>query len=291
MPLLREGFEVHATSRAGNASMYPGIFWHHADLLNHQQIRALCETVRATHLLHLAWIATPGEFWNSEDNFDWVASGLDLVRQFYAAGGIFALGVGSCAEYSNAERTCNELLTPTGSSTVYGKCKVAMSEVFAAAGQSANKGAAWARVFQPYGPGEPRGRLIPSVIRSGIAGRKLDCTDGMQIRDFVFVEDVANALVRILAGNFPGPFNIGTGHGRSLREIISMICDKFGNHDFVRLGARTTLHEEPERVVADVSRMQTITGWQPVTDIEGGINSAIKYWREAETLHPEPHAD
>src|SRR5262245_30191344 len=79
------GYEVHAL--ASRAS---------CDLLDAGAIDALLERVRPTHLLHLAWIAEPGVFWTSRDNLAWLEAGVHLARRFFDAGGVRAVGSGSC---------------------------------------------------------------------------------------------------------------------------------------------------------------------------------------------------
>ncbi len=55
--------------------------------------------VQPTHLLHFAWIATPGVYWDSAENFRWVSAGERLLRSFRAHGGRRVVMAGSCAEY------------------------------------------------------------------------------------------------------------------------------------------------------------------------------------------------
>ena len=79
--------EVHATARRAPADRARGVIWHEADLLDASSRHTLIEQVRPTHLLHAAWMATPGLFWTSLDNVDWVAATALLAREFHRAGG------------------------------------------------------------------------------------------------------------------------------------------------------------------------------------------------------------
>src|SRR5439155_6654344 len=135
-------------------------------------VRALLAAVRPTHLLHLAWIATPGVYWTSPENHRWVEASLHLLRCFAAGGGRRAVLTGTCAEYDwSAAGVCHETQTPLRPTTVYGVCKDELrrraEEVCRAAGVSL----AWARLFFLYGPGEHPARLFPGVVQALRAGR------------------------------------------------------------------------------------------------------------------------
>src|SRR2546423_12456729 len=82
-PLQRLGFEVHAVSSqplsdAGSAE----VRWHRANLFQVREMQAVMESARPTHLLHFAWYAEPGRFWNSPINFDWLNATLSLLKAF-----------------------------------------------------------------------------------------------------------------------------------------------------------------------------------------------------------------
>jgi len=254
--------------------------WHRADLTDPQAAVAVMEDVRPSHWLHLAWIATPGRFWTSPDNLRWLGAGVLMAEAFYRCGGRYALGVGTCAEYGGDRSRCVEDETPIVADTVYGRAKVAMAAALAAAAQAAalegrQAAAGWARIFFPYGPGEPPGRLIPAVVEAVLAGQIVETTHGRQVRDFVFVEDVAEALVRLLAVEAEGAVNVGSGDPVALRDVIGTITEIAGGADLVRFGARQAPAHEPASLVASVDRLQALTGWQPRTGLREGLERSI----------------
>ena len=55
--------------------------------------------LRPSHLLHFAWYVTPGKFWTSPENIDWLQASLDLVTSFLDCGGERSVIAGTCAEY------------------------------------------------------------------------------------------------------------------------------------------------------------------------------------------------
>src|SRR5207249_536052 len=99
--------------------------WHAADLREPAEARRLVVAVRPSHLLHLAWEATPRVYSGSPENLRWLAAGAAMLAAFGEAGGARFVGAGSSAEYEPGEMPCAEDATPIRPATVYGKCKAA----------------------------------------------------------------------------------------------------------------------------------------------------------------------
>ncbi len=279
--LAADGVPVVATASPG-ATPGPaaGVEWRQADLTDPAACVALVEGLRPARWLHLAWIATPGKFWSSPDNLRWLAAGALMAEAFFRSGGRYALGVGTCAEYGGADRaSCIEDVTPVAADTVYGRAKVAMGAALAAAAQAHGGRAGWARVFFPYGPGEPPGRLVPSVIQAVLAGAPVETSHGRQVRDFIHVADVAEALLRLLAAEAEGAVNVGSGRDTSLRQVIETITEIAGGAELIRFGAREAPAHEPPALVASVDRLQAATGWRPQWALRDGLEDAIADWR------------
>lgn len=179
-------------------------------------LKEFVEYTRADTLLHTAWDVGPG-YQNSVNNLAWAAKSLELVKEFYATGGKRVVTVGSCFEYDFTYRIENYPLhenyigqkSPT---TVYGTSKLSMYNMIRKYAESKNLNYAHARVFYLFGPHEASNRLVPSITRSLLEKGTADCSHGAQIRDFMYVEDVADAIVTLTT--FPstnGLFNIGSG--------------------------------------------------------------------------------
>jgi nucleoside-diphosphate-sugar epimerase len=307
-PLLARGYEVHAVSR----SLEPGVaramgepremdgareagqpqeaaetpesvVWHQADLLDGQQVTALLDAVRPTHLLHLAWVVTPGAFWTSPLNWPWVDASLKLLAAFGAVGGQRAVMVGSCAEYAPSDAPCVEAQTPLAPTTVYSACKAALGVMLPTfAQQYGVPSAAWARVFYLYGPGEQPERLVPSVIRALLRNEAMPCSHGEQVRDFLYSEDAADALVALLDSPVTGAVNVASGRPIALRAFLSTIGTLTGREHLLHFGARPTRPDEPAALIADVSRLAHEVGWAPRMSLEDGMARMIAWWRREE---------
>ena len=275
--LVRQGSCVHAVSRFKTGMSDEGVVWHALDLNSREAVRALMARLRPTHLLHLAWITTPELYRFAPENLDWLEASLALIRAFGEHGGRRLVGVGSSMEYDASDEPCSEDKTPIRPVTPYGRCKSALWMAAEACAQRYGFSAAWGRVFMPYGPGDPLQRLIPSLIAAFSAGRQINVTDGRQLRDFIYAPDVAALLVGLLESqDAAGAFNVGTGRGVTVRQVIELVADRYNARDLLCWGARVKREDEPLSLVADMSKVQRVLHWSASTTIEDGLERLMQ---------------
>lgn len=274
--LAREDCEIHAVNRAGRGEPIVGVIWHAADLRDAAQALALIGKIRPTYVLHGAWIATPGLYSHSPENFRWLQSTMALAEAFGAHGGARFVGIGSSAEYRPDDRPCIEDETPIQPATIYGKCKAAAWLAVQAAAQQHGFSAAWGRLFLPYGPGDPPQRLIPSVLGALREGKPVPTTHGRQQRDFIYAPDAADLLVRLLLSEEAGAFNIGTGRGTTVGSVVEHLAARCDRPDLPQFGAIALAPGEPAVLVADMSKVQRRLSWSPATDVQSGLAEVMR---------------
>ncbi len=278
-PLTTLGFEVHAVS-SRNADGDPAATWHHVDLLDASLIPALVRDVRPTHLLHMAWDATPGKYWTSIDNLRWVASSLALFHAFADCGGKRIVAAGTCAEYEWRGGICREEETPLVPATPYGIYKHSLRLMLDIFCKQAGLSGAWGRIFSLYGPGEYPQRLVAYAVRSLLAGGEMKCGNANLIRDYSHSADIAGAFVALLESDLAGAVNIGSGHGVRLGDILLKIGDLLDADKHINLNARPPdAAGEPETLIANTERLAS-TGWKPKFDLDSGLADTIAWWRQ-----------
>jgi UDP-glucose-4-epimerase GalE len=119
---------------------------------------------------------------------------------------------------------------------------------------------------------EPETHLIPLILRAVLSGRPVtvfgedyDTPDGTCIRDYIHVEDLAEAhilaLEYLLAGGSSDQFNVGTGSGHSVMEVIRAVEEVTGQKVPYILGTRRA--GDPSRLVASSDKLRATLGWQP----------------------------
>jgi nucleoside-diphosphate-sugar epimerase len=278
--------DLHALSRRDGDSG-PTIRWHVGDLLEPGTGADLIESVRPSHLVHLAWTSQPGEFWDSPENAQWVARSQELLEAFAAAGGERALVSGSCAEYDwSGDGTLRESATPLKPATPYGEAKLQLSEFAAGLATRTAVSVVWARLFFLFGPGEHPDRLVASVARRVVSGEPAPAPAGTQARDYLYVEDAGGALASLLASSITGPVNVASGTAIKVSELLEDVAAEGGHPDALRLGAVPTRAGEPPRLTADVGRLTSEVGWRGRTPHGEAIRRTVAWWREGLGANP-----
>jgi nucleoside-diphosphate-sugar epimerase len=277
-PLLAANHEVHAVTTREEPGDGDGVAWHRADLLSSADVVA---EVAPELLLHLAWYVEPGRFWTAPENVRWVEASLALLRAFAGSGGRRAVVAGTCAEYdwSAAGERCSEQVTPLRPATLYGAAKHALHGVAARYAEQAGFELAWGRIFFVYGPGEPDGRLIPSVGRALLAGEPVPTTAGHQVRDFMHVQDLAAAFAALAESGVTGAVNVASGDPVAVREVVDRLAELAGRPDLPRPGALPDREGDPPRLVADVSRLRDEVGFAPRIGLLEGLAGTLEWLR------------
>jgi nucleoside-diphosphate-sugar epimerase len=281
--LVARGHEVVAvSSHAVEGEDRPGVRWVRCDLLAPGAAASLARAVQAPQLLHLAWYAEHGAFWASARNLDWVSDSLGLLRAFGEAGGRRAVLAGSCAEYAwGIDGPCAEATTPLAPQTLYGAAKHGLGVVADAYARQTGLSLARGRIFFCFGPGEPPGRLVPSVTRALLDGEEAPVTHGEQIRDFMAVEEVGDAFAALLDSDAEGAVNVASGEATRLRDLVAMVGRVCGRPELIRYGALPQRAADPPEIVADVGRLRTEVGWRPRESLDAGVARAVAWWSDA----------
>jgi nucleoside-diphosphate-sugar epimerase len=188
---------------------------------------------------------------------------------------------GTCAEYDWKYGYCSEFITPSNPDTPYGICKKALQEIVNSYSETTSLSSAWGRIFFTYGAYEYPNRLVPSVILSLLKGEPARCSHGNQIRDFLYVQDVADAFVALLESEVTGAVNIGSGQAIAIKDVVYKIADLIGRSDLVHLGAIPSAPKETPLLVADVTRLSNEVGWLPKFSLEIGLKQAIIWWNSS----------
>lgn len=187
---------------------------------------------------------------------------------------------------------------PTVPVNPYGETKLVGEWLVSAAARAQDLRAASLRYFNVVGAGSPHLgdvfalNLVPMVFEKVVAGESplifgddYATPDGTCVRDFIDVSDLADAHVRVFdylgGAQSPGHevFNIGTGRGYSVREVISSVARVVGRPvDPVVADRRPG---DPASVVADPRRLQTTTGWAARRGLDEMVESAWEAFASA----------
>jgi nucleoside-diphosphate-sugar epimerase len=240
-------------------------------------------TWRPDAAIHLAWVADPPSYLTSPENLRCLTQSIDLLGVLIRRGCSSVVMTGSVAEYRPADGPLAEE-SAVDPQTLYAACKVSTSLIGRQLASSSSTQFAWARLFHVYGPLEHPQRLVPSVINTLLDGREFAATDGAQQRDFVHVEDVAAALLRLAAAGVRGEFNVCSGVPTSVRELASLVGDQLGRSALLRFGAIPARPWDPPSLVGSSAKLRAL-GWAPRFSLDQGLAQTIDWWRRQREAH------
>jgi nucleoside-diphosphate-sugar epimerase len=187
--------------------------------------------------------------------------------------------VGSSDEYGPLQAPQNERLRESSISP-YSFAKVAASHFIQMLNRTENFPGVVARFFLIYGPGQDDKRFLPQIIKACLKGEEFKTSEGKQLRDFCYVDDVVDALVQLaLSDTAKGKvFNVASGEPVTIREMVEKIINIVGKGTPL-WGAFPYRKGENMQLYADVSLIKKL-GWQPKVCLEEGLARTIKYYKK-----------
>ena len=138
------------------------------------------------------------------------------------------------------------------------------------------------RIFNTYGPRmHPNdGRVVSNFIVQALLGEDITIFgDGSQTRSFCYVDDLIEAIVRMMntGDDVIGPVNIGNPHEFTMLQLAELVQRK------VQTGSKTVFKplpvNDPMQRKPDISKAKEVLGWEPEIDLDNGIEKTIKYFR------------
>jgi len=187
---------------------------------------------------------------------------------------------GTCAEYDWREDFLSEIGTHLGPTTLYGACKHALQIMLSSYADQTGMSSAWGRIFLLYGPHESPNRLVAGVIQKLLCGEPAFCSHGKQIRDFLHVQDVADAFVALLDCDVRGPVNVASGEPVAIKDVLLEIGRQLESESLIRLGARPEAASDPPVLWADTTRLCNEVGWVPERTLQTGLAQTISWWKD-----------
>lgn len=274
-PLLDLGYEVYAlsTSKEGSEN---NVNWIKANLLDLGSIKNIFEKIKPQYLLHFAWDTTAGTYLESNLNFEWVQSSLEMLKQFNLNGGKRAVFAGTCFEYKFKDSPLKEdgELNPT---YTYSKCKSHLHNLAELFCEKNDISFGWGRIFYVYGEGEQEKRLIPFVIKTLREGKEFSTVAGDLEKDYMFAGDIAEGFVKFLDSDVKGTVNICTGEPVKIKDIALLIAKKLGRENLVKFeNDPSKVKDQPPLIVGDSTRLNKEVGYTPSHTLEEGLDVVLR---------------
>lgn len=293
--LSRDGFgaiyTVDDLSAGGHNKDLYGQFVH-CDVSNAEKLGKLIKKIAPTHVFHLA-----AHFANQNSvDFplsDAQANILGTINLFESLRGLNSIDklvyASSSCVYGHAPTMCEDAAV-SAFETPYAISKYA-GELYARYYAEVHKiPAVSIRIFNTYGPGEAPGQyrnVIPNFINLALDGSPITITgDGSETRDFTYIEDTVDLLLRASVSEFAGGevFNGGTGVETRISDLAELVVRLTESKSKIIHVPRRNWDQIPNRK-ADNRKSRTLLGYDPKTPLEKGLVPTINWisrWRSSQ---------
>ena len=165
--------------------------------------------------------------------------------------------------------------------SVYGKAKLLSTKFLLKLSKEHSFPSVIIRLYLVYGPNQDVNRIIPITIKNAIENKKFACSSGRQLRDFIYVEDVIRAIIKILKNkNIKGEIlNIGSGKPITIKKVILKICTLInsGIPQFNKIKLRK---DEILKLYPSIKKAKKLINWKPRVDMPSGLNKCIQYFKK-----------
>ena len=186
--------------------------------------------------------------------------------------------LGSSLEYGNIKSPHKEV-TRCSPISHYGKAKYLATKLLV---KSSIKTYLIFRLYQLYGPYQKSNRLIPYVVNSCLKNKSFNCSNGKQLRDFLFIDDFSKLVLKILKNKKKiksGIYNVGNGNPVKVRNVINKINKilKKGKPNFGKIKMRK---DEINAQFPNINKLKKTFKWSPKVNLNSGIIRTIKFYRK-----------
>lgn len=284
--LLDRGHDVSVLLRPGSRTwrldgLIDRLKVHRYDLLDAAGVAAALQTARPDAVYHLA---THGAYESQADARTILTTNilgsLNLLEASAAAGVQVFVSTGSSSEYGFKTEPMRESdrLEPN---SFYSIAKAAQTHLCGLWAKKWPMSVAVFRLFSVYGPWEEPSRLVPTLIRRARADLPLEMVSPETARDFVYVDDVLEALLnlRIISQLRGEVLNLGTGSETKLLDLVVTVLALLGSRSEVRWGAMPARCWDSSRWCADRSKTKKILAWEPRHSLRAGL-ARMATWME-----------
>lgn len=270
------------------------------DLRNCDEIMAAMKDVRPDAVLHFAAYALVGESMGDPLKYfdNNVAGGVNLLKAMMSVDCARVIFSSSCATYGVPDTLPIEEDMPQRPTNPYGQSKLMFEQMANWLAETKGFRPTVLRYFNAAGAvpdlglgedHEPETHIIPNVLKVALGkkdavevyGTDYPTPDGTCIRDYIHLEDLASAHILALEKEALGAYNLGTGQGVSVKEIVET-CRRVTGHPIpVKLCPRRA--GDPPALYASGRKARAVMGWNPV---RSGIETIVRDAWEFHRSHP-----
>ena len=188
--------------------------------------------------------------------------------------------IGSCIEYGKIKSPQIESNLNKKTFSIYGSAKLLSTQFLLKLFKRFNFPVTILRLYLVYGPNQDANRVIPVTIINALKNKKFNCSNGSQLRDFTYIDDIVSAIIKTLKNSKSSGeiINIGSGNPISIKKVIIKICEliKSGKPQFGKIKLR---NDEIIKLYPNINKSRKILNWKSQISIEKGLKKTIRFFQ------------
>lgn len=263
-----------------------------SDVSSYERTYSTVENIKPDGIIHCAqYGAYPTEKSNKamfDTNVGGLFNILDVSTKFHVN---WLINCGTSFEYSGSKESIAESFSSNPNSS-YGISKATGSNMLDLYSRIIDTKLMTLRIFQAYGPFEPKGRLVPYLLYNMINNLDIHLNNPYLERDFVYIKDVATAFsnaIRVIDNlGTHEIINIGTGTYTSIHDFANIGKKVIDSSSHISVGGSASKPEDRvDRIYADISKAMKLLNWSSKFQVMDGIKdfsvwmrNKLDYYRE-----------
>lgn len=231
---------------------------------------------------HLGWAGVGGKDKNDISlQLKNIQVSVDMMKLSKALGCKLFVAAGTVAEYV-FNKDVIDFSVKQSPNDVYGATKVSVHYILEAVGKQLQQNMIWAVLPSTFGEGRTEDNIITYTITMLLDGKRPKYGELRQMWDFLYVTEVARAIVEIGEKGKPNmTYGIGSGEYRTLKDYVCVIRDMIDPALPLGIGEITSVgKDELSSSCVNIEQLTKDTGWFPQISFEEGIERTILYYKE-----------
>lgn len=247
------------------------------DITDHERVKSLFVEEAFDMVFHLAAIANPR---TCKDNFD-AAFNVNVIGTEnilrYSASAKMTIFMSSAAVYGEPQHLPISENHPVTGKDPYSITKIIGEKLCQNKIDNYNHKICIVRNFNTFGIGQKGDYIVPTLVSQALKG-KIEIWNSNPVRDFTYIDDTIDALILLATSGNSGTYNLGSGKGVRIRELVEVIKSHAGRDVEVTDLQKQTLGSSV--LVADNSRLKEL-GWKERVGFDEGIRRTVDWVRSS----------
>lgn len=189
--------------------------------------------------------------------------------------------IGSCIEYGKKKSPQVEKIINRKTYSTYGKAKLLSTNYLLNLSKKYNFPVNILRFYLVYGPRQDENRLIPITINNAFKNKDFECSQGTQLRDFLYIDDAVSAIIKTLKkkGISGEIINVGSGKPLQVKKVILKICRiiSLGKPIFGKIKFRK---DEIKYLYPSIKKANLLLNWTPKVKFNLGLKKTINDYKK-----------